>query len=206
MLRTWWRLPHSLAFAQHCTWNASPQTQKLNVLAIDIFGLLNVLQTQTVCWWKGTVNGANVPLIPNYWRDLDCHPFRWMTLLIYFTQHQFHVRCYIHIWQNGDMWCVVYHLPAHMIGNMSISVIHNESDLVLDYVDNDIWTGVLNWLMNEWNTWWRHQMETFSALMAICAGNSPVPGEFPAQRPVTRSFDVFFDLRPNKRLSKQWWG
>ena len=31
-------------------------------------------------------------------------------------------------------------------------------------------------------------------------------GEFPAQRPVTRSFDVFFDLRPNKQLSKQWWG
>ena len=39
-------------------------------------------------------------------------------------------------------------------------------------------------------------------------GNSPVPGEFPAQRPVTRSFDVFFDQRLNKRLSKQsygWW-
>ena len=36
-------------------------------------------------------------------------------------------------------------------------------------------------------TWWRHQMETFSALLAICAGNSQVPGEFPAQRPVTRS-------------------
>ena len=32
------------------------------------------------------------------------------------------------------------------------------------------------------------------------------PGEFPAQRPVTRSFDVFFDLRLNKRLSKQPWG
>ena len=28
--------------------------------------------------------------------------------------------------------------------------------------------------------WWRNQMETFSALLAICAGNSPVPGEFPA--------------------------
>ena len=38
-------------------------------------------------------------------------------------------------------------------------------------------------------------METFSALLAICAGNSPVPDEYPAQRPVTRSFDVFFDLR-----------
>ena len=55
-------------------------------------------------------------------------------------------------------------------------------------------------------TWWRHQMETFSALLAICAGNSPVLGEFPAQRPVTQSFDVFFDLRLKKRLSKQWWG
>ena len=43
------------------------------------------------------------------------------------------------------------------------------------------------------------------ALLAICAGNSPVPGEFTAQRPMTRSFDVFFDLRLNKRLSKQWW-
>ena len=32
------------------------------------------------------------------------------------------------------------------------------------------------------------------------------PGEFPTQRPVTQSFDVFFDLRLNKRLSKQWWG
>ena len=48
-------------------------------------------------------------------------------------------------------------------------------------------------------------METFSALLAICAGNSPVPGEFPAQKPVTRSFDVFFDLCPNKGLSKQSW-
>ena len=55
--------------------------------------------------------------------------------------------------------------------------------------------------------WW-HQMEIFSALLALCARNPPVPGEFASQRPVTRSFDVFFDLRPNKRLSKQsrgWW-
>ena len=42
-------------------------------------------------------------------------------------------------------------------------------------------------------------METFSALLAIRAGNSSVTGEFPAQRPVTRSFDVIFDLRLNKR-------
>ena len=47
-------------------------------------------------------------------------------------------------------------------------------------------------------------METFSALLAIYAGNSPVPVEFAAQKPVTRSFD----LRLNKRVSKQprgWW-
>ena len=57
-----------------------------------------------------------------------------------------------------------------------------------------------------WLSWWRHQMEIFSALLAICAGNSPVTGEFPTQRLVTRSFDVYFDLRPNERLSKQSWG
>ena len=55
-------------------------------------------------------------------------------------------------------------------------------------------------------SWWRHQMETFSALLALCAGNSPFNGEFLAQRPVTRSFDIFFDLRMNKQLSKQSWG
>ena len=51
-------------------------------------------------------------------------------------------------------------------------------------------------------TSWRHQMETFSALLAICAGNSPIPGECPAQRLVMRSFDIFSDFR----LSKQSWG
>ena len=50
--------------------------------------------------------------------------------------------------------------------------------------------------------WWHHQMYSFSALLAICAGNSSVTGDFPAQRPVTRSFDVSFDLRQNIRLSK----
>ena len=56
------------------------------------------------------------------------------------------------------------------------------------------------------SAWWRNQMETVSALMVICAGNSPVPGEYPTQRLVTRSSGVVFDLHPNKRLSKQWWG
>ena len=51
---------------------------------------------------------------------------------------------------------------------------------------------------------WKH----FPRYWPFFAGNSPVTGEFPAQRPVTLSFDVFFDLRLNKRWSKQcrgWW-
>ena len=75
---------------------------------------------------------------------------------------------------------------------------------------SDSWCqyNIYSWFcMQGWRTpWWSHQMETFSSLLAICAGNSPVSSEFPEQRPVTRSFDVFFDLHPNKRLSKQWWG
>ena len=55
-------------------------------------------------------------------------------------------------------------------------------------------------------SWWRHQMETFSALLAPCAWNSPVTGEFPSQRAVTQSLGVFFDRRLNKQLSKQSWG
>ena len=74
---------------------------------------------------------------------------------------------------------------------------------------------VLIVLVREWSfrecswlskSWWRHQMETFSAVLANCAGNSPVPGEFPAEKPVTRSFDVCFDPRLNKRLSNKSWG
>ena len=49
-------------------------------------------------------------------------------------------------------------------------------------------------------------MDTFSALLAICTGNSPVTGKIPSQMPVTQSFDVFCDLRLNKRFRKQWWG
>ena len=70
-----------------------------------------------------------------------------------------------------------------------------------------IWKGT--WLY--WSRW-HHQMEPFSTLLAICVGNSPVTGEghyfFPVQRPMMRSFDVFFDLSLNNQLNKQsggWW-
>ena len=60
------------------------------------------------------------------------------------------------------------------------------------------WYVVYNQLKMKWPlsfiSWWRHKMETFSALLAFCMGNSLVTGEFPAQRRVTWSFDVFFFL------------
>ena len=49
-------------------------------------------------------------------------------------------------------------------------------------------------------TWWRHQMETFSALLTLCEGNPPVTGVFPSHRP--RSFNVFFDMRLN--TGRRW--
>ena len=54
------------------------------------------------------------------------------------------------------------------------------------------WSDMNRYCNKNKATWWRHEMGTFS----------PVPGEFPSQRPVTQNFDVFFDRRLNKRLSK----
>ena len=48
---------------------------------------------------------------------------------------------------------------------------------------------------------WRHQIERFSALLALCAGNSPVTGD----KGQWRGALMFFYLRPIKRLSKQSW-
>ena len=50
---------------------------------------------------------------------------------------------------------------------------------------------------------WHHELETFSVLLALCEGHPPVTAGFPSQRPVTRGFNVFFDLRLDRRLSKQ---
>ena len=102
----------------------------------------------------------------------------------------------------------------------SCSDIKNTSDwkkILAHYVWNKFATSSDRWVQSHliwyvhaptrayiWITWWRHHMKTFSALLALCAGNWPVTGEFPSQRPVTRSFGVFFYLRLNKRLSKQW--
>ena len=93
---------------------------------------------------------------------------------------------------------------------MSILLILSQSMSVAGPYDyqNMVQTWMCVSVTTHGDEWWRHQMETFSASLAICVGNSPASGEVPSQRPVTRSFDVFFDLCLNKRLRKQscgWW-
>ena len=62
--------------------------------------------------------------------------------------------------------------------------------------------GELVSILNITVTWWR-QMETSSALLVICAENSPVTGEKGQWR---KTFMFSFIYALNKRLSKQWWG
>ena len=95
-----------------------------------------------------------------------------------------------------------------------ISIYHGQKDMTYNCALNICCTSVLGiypWSTNRWYcrgcplfmmTSWNG---TLSALLAICAGNSPLTGEFLSKRPVTPSFDDFFDLRLNERLSKQSW-
>ena len=111
-------------------------------------------------------------------------------MLTRYTQYTFDTNCRI-----NQFYETTYDLPREGFGNRCTQTVLLKSPY-----------GYLTSQTTNHLSWWRHQMETFSALLAICAGNSPVSCEFPAQRPVTRSFDVFFDLCLNKRLSKQSWG
>ena len=81
--------------------------------------------------------------------------------------------------------------------------IHATTDQPLWYVNVMMTKSTSQWWLHFFIPWWRHQMKIFSALLDLCDGNPPVTGGFPSQRPVMRSFKVFFDLRLRKRLSKQ---
>ena len=85
---------------------------------------------------------------------------------------------------------------CHWIKHLHITCHSDGSNHANDEIDD-----TATWL---WS-WWRHQMETFSALLALCVGNSLVTSEFPSQWPVMQCFDVFFDLRLNSKQSRRWW-
>ena len=139
------------------------------------------------------------------------------------------------IWGYGTLVQVIAYCqmtPNHCLMQCCLSSNHKrQSNLVYIGSGNGLVLCLLLDLMAP--TWWRQQMETLSALLALCAGNSLVTGErcdmafiepmhrnkpnityllvtgeFPSQRPVTRSYDVFFDLHLNTWLNKQsrhWW-
>ena len=67
-----------------------------------------------------------------------------------------------------------YHIDFQCVRNGKKQGVHRNVDVIVasKHVSDRMHT-------NKLPTWWRHQMETFSALLAFCAGNSPVPGQFP---------------------------
>ena len=107
------------------------------------------------------------------------------------------------------MWHISkLHMANGMYGNTTLREVASHDPKC--WLQISCWGWVcLHYDVHSWqssNSWWHHRMETFSALLALCARNSPVTGEFHAQRPVTRRFDVFFDPQQNERLSKHLWG
>ena len=112
------------------------------------------------------------------------------------------------LWHDNKMCCMT-HRHEHIYRAYNVWWIHyahahtNISRHYSNSVHAALWRFVSGDLLKKESsqrhdmavkTWWRHQVGTFSTLPTFCAGNSPVTGEFPAQKPVTRIFDVFFDL------------
>ena len=120
------------------------------------------------------------------------------------TLHVEEFRCNIHEWQSLRRATVVDR--SILLVKQNSSTNHSTSPLFYCIPQLSQMEHNRLGLMLCPSSWWRHQMEIFSALLVLCVGNSPVTGVFPSQRPVTRSFCVFIDLRLNKRLSKQSWG
>ena len=99
-------------------------------------------------------------------------------------------------------------------------ILYHITEIVLGYIIWIFWGGYLmqtlhsssikeTHLQGDHGPWWHHQIEIYSASLALCGRNPPVTIGFPSQRPATRIFKVFFfDLRLSIRSSKQprrWW-
>ena len=114
--------------------------------------------------------------------------------------------CYLKMFAKCWSFCSGLKVP-------NLFVQHNSTFVRLIFTFADLYYSCMK---TQVCPWWRHQMETFSALLALCEGIhrspvdsphkgqwQPVAGGFPSQRPVTRNFNIFFDLCLNRRLSKQ---
>ena len=99
---------------------------------------------------------------------------------------------------NVVLWksCLISRMAVILTGGLCIS--SAAVDAVVSMIIKPAAAGLVDIMMMSSNG------NIFRVTGPLC-GNSPVTGEFPTQRPVTRSFDIFFDLPLNKRLSKQLW-
>ena len=111
-----------------------------------------------------------------YWRCIDCYSRLGLT---YKTSHPYtHTHRYMSNGMAWHDWSLINTIKYHMILNMML-----------------LCTSL---------PWWRYQMETFPRYWPFVRGIHRSPVKSPHKTP--RCFDVFFDLRLNKRLSKQSWG
>ena len=169
----------------------------------------------------GSVHTQNGPPIPEKYRDWRIagsaakysmyyrHAMKWLTGGLNTALTTVSDKCVHHMYiALVECWTVSLHNPKE---NKLPDVGTVQGNWYLRNVKNSIRLQEPT-IHCEWGnpnmSWRRHQIGTYSALLALCAGNSTVTDELSSKRPVTRSFDVFFDLRLNKRLSKQsrgWW-
>ena len=97
---------------------------------------------------------------------------------------------------NSDLYStVLYHVYAGTCCMVRVITVSDCALLVHSSFNQIARFSVIYYKRGWKSPWWHHQMETLSALLALCERNSSITGEFPQQRLVTRSFDVFFDLR-----------
>ena len=184
------------------------------ILALSIFGCNWLVVTHCLSWCSSAVFGDNIDsgsfhgidtLIVLVSIRADYRTRRMNTLLSTVPTLSDNKGVEIYIFSLKLTFLTQYVTIVSVLRNIFYG-----SNCFMEYV-NSLFSAAF-WHCTIWkfipidDAWWRHQMDTFSALLALCAGNSPVTGEFPAQRPVTRSFDGFFDLRLNKQLCKQSWG
>ena len=158
---------------------------------------------QVMAWCRHSFNSpvSSSYVCNRYWSSVDLNMSRWIKKPDH--QHDF-------IWLERQLMTTrsvhnFSHVATTELLEMGKRMTHN----IVKSTKYHLWSmnPYRRVLLVDWHrTWWRHRMETFSALLVLCTGNSPVTGEFPAKRPVTRCFVVSFDLRLNKRLSKQSWG
>ena len=101
--------------------------------------------------------------------------------------------------QQAQCWHQIWHNAFKIYYNICLYAFEwfSAYQIALFTIFDSFWWDI-SWMDKYVDTMMTSSMETFSALLAFCARNSPVIGEFPAKRLVTRSFNVFFGQPLNK--------